>query len=244
MPRILVADDSKPIRRVAELSLEALDAEVRVAADGDEALEIVDAGYVPEIALLDVHMPGTGGLELCSELCARFPHLQVLMMAGTFEPFDEDEAAQAGATGHLLKPFAADELRSRVEELLSGHADSEAGSAPPVPSILTPPQSDSESALTPEAPAGGLSEGDPSAVEQTTGAGDDRAEQASGEFEPRGDTSPFSDEALDALARKVADYLAERLTPPNVEELFTRVAGEEVRRRIQQLEAELDEVDD
>ncbi len=239
MRRILVADDSKPIRRVVELSLDDLDVEVKVAADGDQATEIVDAGFAPDIALLDVHMPGTGGLELCTGLRARFPELQVLMMAGTFEPFDPDAALQAGATGHLLKPFSADDLRRRVEELLSTDDSSGSGREPAVPSILTAPREEAG------AHQEQVDETGPNGVSEDTQSADNSLGEEELPIMAGGEVAPnLSDVDLDRLAQKVAVYLADRLTPQNAEELFTRVAGEEVRRRIQQLEAELDEADD
>lgn len=276
MHRVLLADDSKPIRRVVELTLERDDIDLRLAADGAEALSLVDEGFAPDVALLDVHMPQLGGIELCRKLRERLPEVQVLLLVGTFEPFDAEEGEAAGAQGHLLKPFAADELGRRVKEMLgvaavtspeseepgggeeagdvdfpaddeaaaderpTGEDEADAGVKEEMPSESADvPQA--PSILTGVSPAGADREG-PDRGATGPGAGEPAKEtpaDRSSAGEPQA-AEGLTAEELDALARKVADYLVERL---NVEEMFARVAGEEVRKRIDQLERELADED-
>ena len=69
-------------------------------------------------------MPGKTGYEVC-ETVKRDPtlrHIPVLLLAGTFEAFDEDRAREVGADGHITKPFEAQALVDRVNELLGSSA--------------------------------------------------------------------------------------------------------------------------
>lgn len=272
MHRVLLADDSKPIRRVVELTLERDDVDLRLAADGAEALRLVDDGFTPDVALLDVHMPQVGGIELCRALRERLPEVQVLLLVGTFEPFEAEEGEAAGAQGHLLKPFAAEDLGRRVEEMLgvaavSARESEEAGDGEEPDDDELP--ADDEAAAEP--PTGGTDEADRGTTEETprepadapptpsiltgvspadadrdgpglgaTGPGAvEPVEETSGERSSAGEQQAppgLTAEELDTLAHKVAGYLVDRL---DIEEAFVRVAGEEVRKRIDEIEREL-----
>ncbi|KAB2967194.1 MAG: response regulator, partial [Thermoanaerobaculia bacterium] len=116
---ILLADDSVTIQKVVELTF--LDEDFRVVAvgDGTEAVARLDE-VRPDLVIADVHMPGAGGYEVAESVAKARPGTPVLLLVGTFEVFDGERAASAGAAGHLKKPFDSQELLRRVKDLLAG----------------------------------------------------------------------------------------------------------------------------
>jgi CheY-like chemotaxis protein len=115
--RILIADDSLPVREAAHSALAARRAQVELVADGGLALERLREA-APDLLIADVHMPGLDGYALCREAKNLRPAIRVLLLVGTFEPFDSGTAAAARADGVVRKPFIADELLRKVEDLL------------------------------------------------------------------------------------------------------------------------------
>lgn len=114
---ILLADDSVTIQKVIELTFMEEDYEVVAASDGDEALERLEE-TTPDIVIADVHMPGASGIDVCRRSKELFPEVPVLLLVGTFEPFDEGAARAAGADAHLKKPFDSQELIQLVGDLM------------------------------------------------------------------------------------------------------------------------------
>ncbi|HYO14141.1 MAG TPA: response regulator [Thermoanaerobaculia bacterium] len=125
--RILLADDSVTIQKVIELTFLDEDYEVRAVSNGDEAISVL-AEMGPDFVIADVHMPGANGYEVCRRAKQLRQNLPVLLLVGTFEPFDEAQARNVGADSFLKKPFDSQELLQRVEELLAGTA-----APPPMP---------------------------------------------------------------------------------------------------------------
>jgi CheY-like chemotaxis protein len=121
MPKkILLADDSITIQKVVELTFSEGDYQVFAVGNGTQALRKI-LEVRPDIALLDVIMPEASGYEVCEKV-KRDPQtsrIPVLLLTGTFEPFDRKRAEAAGADGHLTKPFESQVLISRVEELIA-----------------------------------------------------------------------------------------------------------------------------
>ena len=132
--KLLLADDSATIRKVVELTFADEGMEVITTADGDSALNAI-ASERPDIVLADVHMPGMNGYELCSAVREHpdFRSLPVVLLVGSFEPFDEGEAARVGASSHITKPFQSiRDLIIQVSALMGSnevHADSIHGAA-------------------------------------------------------------------------------------------------------------------
>ncbi len=120
MKTILLADDSITIQKVVELTFSEADYRVVSVSTGGQALKKV--GEVrPDIVLLDVIMPEKNGYEVCEQL-KRSPStsgIPVLLLTGTFEPFDKKRADAAGANGHITKPFESQALVAKVEELIA-----------------------------------------------------------------------------------------------------------------------------
>jgi CheY-like chemotaxis protein len=121
MPKkILLADDSITIQKVVELTFSEGDYQVFSVGNGAQALKKIHE-VRPDVALLDVIMPEANGYEVCEKV-KRNPEtswIPVLLLTGTFEPFDRKRADAAGANGHLTKPFESQMLVSKVEELIA-----------------------------------------------------------------------------------------------------------------------------
>lgn len=128
--KILLADDSVTIQKVIELTFMDEDYEVKAVSNGDEALAALPV-VSPDFVIADVHMPGANGYEVCRRSKELRPDIPVLLLVGTFEPFDEGQARAAGADSFLKKPFDSQELLQRVQDLLASHAAPAGGAAMP-----------------------------------------------------------------------------------------------------------------
>ncbi len=115
---ILLADDSVTIRKVVELTFSDSDIRVEAVESGQEALERLER-IQPDLVLADVVMPGPTGYEICERVKGSPKPVPVLLLSGTFEPFDPERARACGADGHLVKPFESRTLVQRVEALLA-----------------------------------------------------------------------------------------------------------------------------
>ena len=124
--KILLADDSLTIQKVVELTFMEGDYEVSAVSNGDEALTKLEE-MSPDVVIADVHMPGADGFEICRATKERHPGVPVLLLVGTFEPFEESSAHEVGAEAHLKKPFDSQELLRLVEDLLEAAGASSDG---------------------------------------------------------------------------------------------------------------------
>ncbi len=115
---ILLADDSVTIRKIVELTFSDTDIRVCSVASGQEALDRLSE-LRPDLVLADVVMPGPSGYELCRAIKTSDRPVPVLLLAGTFEPFDAGQARECGSDGHVTKPFDSRQLVFRVEQLLA-----------------------------------------------------------------------------------------------------------------------------
>jgi CheY-like chemotaxis protein len=109
--KILLADDSVTIRKVVELTFMEEDYELTAVGDGREALPKLDE-MVPDLVIADVHMGEVGGFEVCEEAKKKYPDVPVLLLVGTFEPFDRADVEKYGADAFLKKPFDSQLSRS------------------------------------------------------------------------------------------------------------------------------------
>lgn len=118
-PVVLVVDDSKAIRAVIEASLSAIDCEFRFAGDGSTGLAMIEADE-PDLVLLDVHMPGMDGYEVCRRIRAlpRLRLLPVVMITARTHSEDRVKALECGADDFMTKPFERAELVARVRSSL------------------------------------------------------------------------------------------------------------------------------
>ena len=115
--RILVVDDEPAVRTALERALRLDGYDVELAADGNEALAaLATAGR--DAVVLDVLMPGLGGLDVCRELRQRGDHTPVLMLTARAGVADRVAGLDAGADDYLVKPFHLEELLARIRALL------------------------------------------------------------------------------------------------------------------------------
>jgi two-component system, OmpR family, phosphate regulon response regulator PhoB len=118
MTTILIADDEVPIVELVRFTLEDEHIQVVGAFDGVTALEMAYA-IRPDVALLDVQMPGLGGLEVCHQLrrareCA---HTRIIMLTAAGQEEDRARGLAAGADEYLTKPFSPLALLNLVRSL-------------------------------------------------------------------------------------------------------------------------------
>jgi DNA-binding NarL/FixJ family response regulator len=120
-PRVLVADDHPPTRAGVRSVLER-DGFV-ICAEASSAQEAVDEALreVPDICLLDIHMPGSG-IAAAAAITAALPHVAVVMLTVSDEDGDLFDALQAGAAGYLLKNTNPTRLPSALRGLMNGEA--------------------------------------------------------------------------------------------------------------------------
>ena len=125
--RILVVDDDPQIRRAMRATLTARGYEVADARTGEEALEELRSGTY-DLALLDMNMPGMGGMETC-RLIRSASEIAIIMLTVSNSEKDEVDALDAGADDYITKPFSTPELLARIRATLRrlphppGHAD-------------------------------------------------------------------------------------------------------------------------
>ena len=118
---ILLADDSLTIQKVVELTFADTDYDVISLSSGDDLLQKLDE-VSPDLVICDIIMPGRDGYDVCQEIKSdpATLHIPVILLSGTFEPFDRDRALAAGCSEIITKPFEARKLVDTVEKLLVG----------------------------------------------------------------------------------------------------------------------------
>src|SRR6185369_13313193 len=121
MSRILIADDHAIVRKgLVQILADSPEAiVVDEASDGKEALAKVEGGDF-DLVLLDISMPGRGGLDVLKELKNRNPRLPVLILSMHPEEHYAVRALRSGASGYLTKGSASDELVNAIRKVLSG----------------------------------------------------------------------------------------------------------------------------
>jgi DNA-binding response OmpR family regulator len=119
MARVLVIDDDPFTAMLAAAKVEQLGHTVRIAADGEEGLALIER-WQPDLLLLDLLMPRMGGLELCRLVRASRAghHLPIVILTGIGTERDVEEGFAAGATDYLAKPFSPLELQVRIRAAL------------------------------------------------------------------------------------------------------------------------------
>lgn len=111
--RILVVDDEPAIRRALRAPLMELGFQIAEAARGEEALQALRSSTY-DVVLLDVNMPGLGGIETLRRIRSFAPRLPVLILTVRDQEEDKVEALDLGADDYVTKPFSTRELIARV----------------------------------------------------------------------------------------------------------------------------------
>jgi len=123
MPRVLVVDDSLSVRKMVERALETKGLDVVAASSGAEAMERLGS-VMPDLVVCDVVMPDVDGYRICEFVRAHstLSATPVLLISGIVNSAVLDRALQVGSSAVLCKPFTADDLTRKVDELLGTHA--------------------------------------------------------------------------------------------------------------------------
>jgi two-component system KDP operon response regulator KdpE len=111
--KVLIVDDEPAIRRALRSTFGMLGFDISEAMTGEQAMPLLRQANFDAV-LLDVNMPGMGGLQACREIRRQFPRLAVLMLTVRAKEDDKVEALEAGADDYVTKPFPMRELVARV----------------------------------------------------------------------------------------------------------------------------------
>jgi DNA-binding response OmpR family regulator len=116
-PRVLVVEDDDAIAQVLQRSLRLEGYEVRVAVDGETALEQAH-GFLPDLVVLDLGLPGLDGIDVARRLRDGEDDVPILVLTARDAVESRVEGLDAGADDYLVKPFERQELLARVRALL------------------------------------------------------------------------------------------------------------------------------
>ena len=118
-PTVLIVEDEDTLRRLVRRVLEADGKRVLDAADGTEALKLLEReGGAVDLLITDVIMPGMNGPELVEHVSARWPDLRVVYSSGYTDSRLAGRGFDENAVDMLRKPYTVDELRARVADVL------------------------------------------------------------------------------------------------------------------------------
>lgn len=120
--KILIVDDEAHIRILMEQTLEELEdegVEILTAANGEEALEIINAEK-PGLVFLDVMMPKMNGFEVCQVVKhdLKLEDVYIVMLTAKGQEYDRQKGTEAGADVYMTKPFDPDEIVEKAAEVL------------------------------------------------------------------------------------------------------------------------------
>ncbi|MGH8902065.1 MAG: response regulator [Egibacteraceae bacterium] len=121
--RVIVADDHALFRRGLEMVLES-EPDIEVVAeanDGDEVIALAEQ-HMPDLVLMDVRMPGRGGIEATQAIKDAVPHTKILMLTISDEEEDLYDAIKAGANGYLLKEISIEEVAGAIRSVHMGQS--------------------------------------------------------------------------------------------------------------------------
>lgn len=121
MLSVLIVDDEPQIVSLVRATLEDDRVWIAEAADGYGALQLAEL-LRPDVVLLDVHMPGLDGVEVCRRLKAdpRLQRTKIIMLTAAVQAEDQRRGLAAGADQYLTKPFSPLRLLTLIQSLLPG----------------------------------------------------------------------------------------------------------------------------
>ena len=120
---VVIADDHALFRRGLTMVLESepdIDV-VGEANDGHEVVELAEQ-FMPDLVLMDVRMPGRGGIDAAQAIKDAVPHTKILMLTISDEEEDLYDAIKAGASGYLLKEISIEEVADSIRQVHAGQS--------------------------------------------------------------------------------------------------------------------------
>lgn len=129
---VFVVDDNLQQRKILSGFLDKQGYSVRVAPDAETALKYLDE-EIPDLVLMDVKMPGMGGIEGLAQMRKRVPALLVILLTAYSDVRDVVNAMRQGAVDYLEKPVDLQELRTLIAETIGDVQSEPASRFPPVP---------------------------------------------------------------------------------------------------------------
>lgn len=117
--KVLIVDDEPNIVAALDYLLQRSGYEVRIASNGEEALQEVEA-FAPDLVLLDVMMPQKSGYEVCQRIRERadWSRIKIVMLSARGREAEVNKGLSLGADMYITKPFSNAELIARIGELL------------------------------------------------------------------------------------------------------------------------------
>lgn len=150
--KILLADPSESVRKIIVNAFREEDLQLLTADDFDSAVELI-SDELPSLILAGTSLPGKDGYALCEYVKGLHPLLPVVMLVGTDETLNSDEALRVGADDYFIRPFKSQNFIEKISDLLDS-SERNAGdvfggiSAPAEPTLVSPAVSDvADSAL-------------------------------------------------------------------------------------------------
>jgi DNA-binding response OmpR family regulator len=122
MAKILIAEDERDIRDLITFTLRFAGHEVVATSNGEEAFYKAQE-VNPDLVLMDVRMPRMTGYEACKKMkeIPELQHIPIVFLSAKGQETEVQAGLEAGAVEYILKPFAPDQLTSRVNTLLEEH---------------------------------------------------------------------------------------------------------------------------
>ena len=123
MAKILIAEDEQDIRELIAFALRFVGHDVISFTNGFDAWENAEK-ELPDMILLDVHMPVMTGIEACKKIKAdpNTTHIPIVFLSAKGQDVEIQAGLDAGASEYLLKPFAPDELAEQVQRVLEKYS--------------------------------------------------------------------------------------------------------------------------
>jgi len=116
MRRVLIIEDNRELADLTALHIRDLDCEVALAADGEAGLELARAGTW-DLIILDLMLPGLGGLDICRKLRETPGYTPIIMVTAKSSELDRVLGLELGADDYITKPFSIPELLARVKAM-------------------------------------------------------------------------------------------------------------------------------
>lgn len=113
--RVLIVDDEEELVSTLVERLRLRGIEARGAITGAEALTLIERDNF-DVAVVDVKMPGIGGMEVMEGLLTKRPDLQVILLTGRGSEIESEKGLKAGAFAYLMKPIDIEELVKKMRE--------------------------------------------------------------------------------------------------------------------------------